>query len=320
MTSACIRCGSERSTKVHDGAGAKKDVDVRRCSQCQLAFQDGWTLGFEEELYGYYADQALTREHWHGALNADRHRESFIASPVASRAPVSSMQGAAPGTWWRPLASRAGTPAASTSPLSAIAICQQLGVPCQLLDFFGTEVDGERFDVLHMSELIEHVPAPQRFIQRAAELLADDGLLYLTTPNFRSLSHYALGGAWTTIHREHLSYFDTSTLRSLLASVPELEVESLISRNVAVAPLLRAVRERVTTTLGQVPAPASPASTPAAPLEDAAKTAWEADQALRARLQTSPVLKKAKDLVNRLLDAAGAGDSLVALCRRKRRD
>jgi SAM-dependent methyltransferase len=54
---------------------------------------------------------------------------------------------------------------------------QVLGVPFEAL---ATE---ERFSCIHMSHVIEHVPNPSAWLDKAQELLAEDGLLVIAVPN-----------------------------------------------------------------------------------------------------------------------------------------
>lgn len=51
-------------------------------------------------------------------------------------------------------------------------------------DFANRNADpGDRFDIVHCSEVIEHVHDPREFIDILASYLADDGVLILTTPD-----------------------------------------------------------------------------------------------------------------------------------------
>jgi 2-polyprenyl-3-methyl-5-hydroxy-6-metoxy-1,4-benzoquinol methylase len=75
----------------------------------------------------------------------------------------------------------------------------------------------EPFDVIVMSEVIEHLPAPHLTLSAAHDLLRPGGALYLTTPNFGSLSRRVLRDRWRAIELpEHLSYFDRRTLEAFL--------------------------------------------------------------------------------------------------------
>lgn len=60
---------------------------------------------------------------------------------------------------------------------------QQLGITVhrQLLEQCAP-LAGRRFDIVHASEVIEHVPNPTEFLRTLAPYVADDGTLVLTTP------------------------------------------------------------------------------------------------------------------------------------------
>jgi 2-polyprenyl-3-methyl-5-hydroxy-6-metoxy-1,4-benzoquinol methylase len=81
------------------------------------------------------------------------------------------------------------------------------------------------FDVIVMSEVIEHLPTPQVMLVAAHRLLRPGGGLYLTTPNFGSLSRHVLRDQWRAIDPPgHLSYFDRRSIRGFLARAGFREV------------------------------------------------------------------------------------------------
>lgn len=53
-------------------------------------------------------------------------------------------------------------------------------------------------------EVLEHLIGPMASLRRIHTLLEPEEILYLTTPNFDSLSRYALAGRWRAITEEHL--------------------------------------------------------------------------------------------------------------------
>jgi len=64
----------------------------------------------------------------------------------------------------------------------------------------------QSFDVVTMIELLEHVPNPREILQAAARWLRPGGLLYLTTPNAKSLNQRVLGLEWSVVSPpEHLA-------------------------------------------------------------------------------------------------------------------
>ncbi len=63
-----------------------------------------------------------------------------------------------------------------------------IDVRCALFEDFTTD---ERFDVIVMGHVLEHVADPRQLIARAAEWLADEGIICAAVPNARSLHRQA---------------------------------------------------------------------------------------------------------------------------------
>ncbi|OGS19002.1 MAG: hypothetical protein A2219_04335 [Elusimicrobia bacterium RIFOXYA2_FULL_50_26] len=72
------------------------------------------------------------------------------------------------------------------------------------------------FDVVTFIDVIEHLHDPKAAIAKAKTLLKPGGLLYLVTPNVRSLSAMLLGRYWWGYRPAHLYYFSVSTMQRLL--------------------------------------------------------------------------------------------------------
>lgn len=74
----------------------------------------------------------------------------------------------------------------------------------------------ERFDVVVMSDVIEHVRDPFAEMYRVWALLKPGGYLVLLTPDILSLSARLMGRHWIHYKQEHLFYFSRKGLRMLL--------------------------------------------------------------------------------------------------------
>jgi SAM-dependent methyltransferase len=99
---------------------------------------------------------------------------------------------------------------------AAVALVRSKGLSAHEGDFLSAEI-AKNLDVVIMSELIEHLPNPREFLERAFEILRPGGLLYMTTPNGRSLSRLVMGLDWSVISPpEHLQLFNVSALSRLL--------------------------------------------------------------------------------------------------------
>lgn len=82
--------------------------------------------------------------------------------------------------------------------------------------FLGTleqyDFENKSFDVIVMSDLIEHVRIPAQTLSKAAALLKDDGVIMIMTPDTKTLSNNVMGKRWTHYKLEHFFYFSHSSI------------------------------------------------------------------------------------------------------------
>lgn len=75
----------------------------------------------------------------------------------------------------------------------------------------------KKFDLVTLTELIEHTITPNEIIKNIYNLQNKGGLIYITTPNYNSLEKKLLrNNSATFLYPEHLSYFTSKTLDKLL--------------------------------------------------------------------------------------------------------
>lgn len=75
----------------------------------------------------------------------------------------------------------------------------------------------ERYDVITLCHVIEHVQDPRHLLQRIYASLKPGGLLWLDTPNLRSLGALRFGPAWRDLDPpRHLVLFNPKSLRQCL--------------------------------------------------------------------------------------------------------
>jgi len=86
---------------------------------------------------------------------------------------------------------------------------------------------GEGFDLVFLSEVIEHVLDPIALLRAVARLLRPGGFFCLSTPN-AGVRHRA-GKGWTQLHLDfdHLTLFDDASIRRALTEAGLLPVEVL---------------------------------------------------------------------------------------------
>ena len=90
-------------------------------------------------------------------------------------------------------------------------------------EFFNAATAGQlcRYDVVHLNNVLEHVPDPLSVVRLARDLLAPKGLLCLNVPNdftpFQQSARGALSiGEWWVAPPHHLNYFDFESLSLLV--------------------------------------------------------------------------------------------------------
>lgn len=85
--------------------------------------------------------------------------------------------------------------------------------------FFGTleqcSFEDKMFDVIAMSDLIEHVRIPQQTLSKAAALLKDNGVIMIMTPDTKTFSNNLMKKKWTHYKLEHFFYFNKTSISYL---------------------------------------------------------------------------------------------------------
>ncbi len=94
-------------------------------------------------------------------------------------------------------------------------VADTLAIPIWAGDFLNYEA-GRKFHVITMGDVIEHVTCPKDALRKVYEILEDDGVLWLSTPNYESSFSRMLkykDPMWMEPH--HVSYFSRRGLEAL---------------------------------------------------------------------------------------------------------
>lgn len=85
--------------------------------------------------------------------------------------------------------------------------------------FKGTVEDypaGKRFSVITLLDIVEHLVEPGAFMTKVNELMEEDGLLVLVTPDIDSLACKLAGKRWWHYRIAHINFFNLKSLGYLL--------------------------------------------------------------------------------------------------------
>ena len=107
----------------------------------------------------------------------------------------------------------------------------KFGLSVEAHDFI--EYETERlYDMVIMGDVLEHVSDPVRAVEKAHELLEDDGALWISTPNFESaFSLVADHDDPMRRQQYHLNYFSRDSLFKLLTQKGLVPVDYRISKH-----------------------------------------------------------------------------------------
>lgn len=104
-------------------------------------------------------------------------------------------------------------------PAYADAVENMLDVRVHCEDFLEF-AEEERYDIVMMGDVIEHLSDPLSALRKAHRLLNDSGLLWISTPNFESAYSLVTKDAdpmWRIV--EHLNYFSAKSMSKCLTEV-----------------------------------------------------------------------------------------------------
>lgn len=99
----------------------------------------------------------------------------------------------------------------------AVEVCLMKGINIKKGVLNILNYENIQFDIVTSFEVIEHINNPVEEINKFSKLLRKGGLLYITTPNFNSVSRYILKQKWNIIeYPEHLCYYTKKTLTKVV--------------------------------------------------------------------------------------------------------
>ena len=223
----CPLCGSGDRERLFVSRLYADEVPVVRCRACGLLYQS--PRPSEADLAGMYDERYYTGK---GAREGDytyadeRRREPEVRRKAAARlARIETLvkpgrvvePGCSFGTFLDEARRRGWDPVGvDISPYAAKHCREALRLVVHECPFEEAPIEPGSARLVHMSEVIEHLPRPREAIRKAAAILEPGGLLVIGTANADSLARRLRGAGWGYYMPGHVVFFGARTLRRLL--------------------------------------------------------------------------------------------------------
>ena len=112
---------------------------------------------------------------------------------------------------------------------TGVALAKKYGIEAELQDFMSFETE-RKWDIIIFGDVIEHVSDPRKSIVKLYDLLKDDGVLWLSTPNFDSAFSVVNGhDDGMRLEVSHKNYFSRISLLDLLEQCGFVPVDYQLS-------------------------------------------------------------------------------------------
>ena len=198
------------------------DVEILSCNVCSLVFSTKNTSTPPEETYkNYYKQESGSRfgigiEYIVRIFRFNRALKIYTKYPKAEK-----ILDIGSGRGWTLyyLKKNFGfktTVGTQTSYNAYKFSKEKLGLDIYNTDLLETDIK-EKFDIITLWHVFEHLNSPEGYLIRISELLKKDGLLIIEVPNLNAWSRIITGRHWLAWDiRHHITFFTPDSLTTLL--------------------------------------------------------------------------------------------------------
>lgn len=212
----CPACASTSNENLH----VVNDYDIKRCFDCGTMYVE--TLPTPEALAAIYTDDSyyeLPADSMQ-RINAENSRRLSLIQKIKPNGRFLDI-GCAHGLLLNK-AKHAGYETQGVEPTLANATVARgngHAVFNGWLSDFVSQSGGQRFDVITCLDVIEHIDDPKPFLELAASLLAAEGLMVVSTPNYSGVIAKLLGAKDPYMTPpEHITFFTVDGMHKLAGS------------------------------------------------------------------------------------------------------
>ena len=204
----CISCSSDKIVKLNRYSKGF----LFKCKNCSLVFAN--KIPSVKELEAHYSN--YSRNDYLSPITIKRYNELLDKFEKYRKTNNILDVGCGIGYFLEEAKKRGWNVYGTEYTEEALKICNEKGISLNK-GKLNPDNYNFKFDIVTSFEVIEHINNPIEEITNINSILRNEGLFYLTTPNFNSINRYYLKEKWNVIvYPEHLTYYTKSTLKKLI--------------------------------------------------------------------------------------------------------
>lgn len=188
-------------------------LGLRQCERCGFVFAEGGELEKLLPLYEQLEDEGYEQSQTSRQLQMTWLVD--LALRCKSDARTALEVGAGMGLLVQTLQKRGIETVGLEPSLSLVAIARARGVELLAGTFGHPNLEGRKFDLVFLIDVIEHVADPHDLLERAASALNPGGFLFVATPDHASVARRLLRHRWWHFRLAHVGYFDRTSFAYL---------------------------------------------------------------------------------------------------------
>lgn len=221
----CKLCGAADSSVIHNGCRDDASINVLRCNKCGLVYLDSQSQVTDAmyEDFGMEQGEDFSYDAWLQRTNKDDVRRAGLIMDILDDRKIDRIDicdfGCGNGGFLRKLIqSDRQRFSCYGVDLKKIARYQNEadGIPCRKAI---SDYKNQKFDVITMFHVIEHLTEPDTFLRSLADYLNENGMIILETPNADEAllkQYHCSAYADFTYWSEHVYLYTSATLADMV--------------------------------------------------------------------------------------------------------
>jgi len=210
----CRICNSDKSRLLF----RKLELEYYQCQICKNIFiGNNYAVAEIKRFYDYYSSNYddLIIENSLGLLKKTYAKILDIIEKYRQTNNILDI-GAGRGHFMKDAQERGWNVFGTEFSESAYNIGKKSGLNLYLGDISEINFSNGMFDAVTLWEVLEHCYCPSENLKVINKILRMGGAVFITTPNYNSLTRRIVGKHWCVFQREHLSIFKTFGLKYIL--------------------------------------------------------------------------------------------------------